>query len=367
MAPVKPIFLLGEAWGANEARVKAGFCGASGIALFRMLVDAGLLTLTSEDQSYINLYYNNGDPSMIDMVWRMHPEFHRSNVFEVHPPDNDLIHLTGPREEGIPGYAKLYKGYIRDEFRPHLERLADELITVDPNIVVALGGSAMWALTGNSAITKLRGTTRVSTMLATGYKLLPTYHPAAVLRQHELRSVTVADLIKAGRESTFPEIRRPRREIWIEPTLEDIETFCDNYITNCDLLSVDIETAGTQITEIGFAPSTTLAIVIPFFDRRKKNRSYWPTTEAEQAVWRIVRRVLEDRTIRKLFQNGLYDIAFLLRAAGIAVRGASEDTMLLHHALQPEMLKGLGFLGSLYCDEGAWKGMRKVATIKRDE
>ena len=70
----------------------------------------------------------------------------------------------------------------------------------------------------------------------------------------------------------------------------------------------------------------------------------------------------------KLFQNGLYDIAFLWRAYGIKVMNASEDTMLLHHALQPEALKGLGFLGSVYTDEGAWKQMReKVATIKRDQ
>jgi len=41
--------------------------------------------------------------------------------------------------------------------------------------------------------------------------------------------------------------------------------------------------------------------------------------------------------------------------------------MLLHHALQPESLKGLGFLGSIYTDESNWKLMRKSTTIKRDE
>jgi hypothetical protein len=47
---------------------------------------------------------------------------------------------------------------------------------------------------------------------------------------------------------------------------------------------------------------------------------------------------------------------------------ATDDTMLLHHSLQPESLKGLGFLGSLYCDEGPWKHMRaKHETIKKDE
>jgi hypothetical protein len=51
----------------------------------------------------------------------------------------------------------------------------------------------------------------------------------------------------------------------------------------------------------------------------------------------------------------------------IKVYGATEDTMLLNHALQPEMLKNLGFLGSIYSDERSWKGMAKHGkTIKRD-
>jgi hypothetical protein len=44
--------------------------------------------------------------------------------------------------------------------------------------------------------------------------------------------------------------------------------------------------------------------------------------------------------------------------------------MLMHHAYQPEMEKGLGFMGSVYTNEGSWKLMRrhrKDETTKRDE
>ena len=41
--------------------------------------------------------------------------------------------------------------------------------------------------------------------------------------------------------------------------------------------------------------------------------------------------------------------------------------MLLHHALQPESPKALGYLGSLYTDEIAWKGMRKQAETTKKE
>jgi len=43
--------------------------------------------------------------------------------------------------------------------------------------------------------------------------------------------------------------------------------------------------------------------------------------------------------------------------------------MLLHHALYPELPKGLGFLGSIYTNEASWKLMRRERsdTVKRDE
>ena len=82
--------------------------------------------------------------------------------------------------------------------------------------------------------------------------------------------------------------------------------------------------------------------------------------------WNLVRSILGDRKIPKLFQNGSYDVSFLLRAYGIKTLNCAEDTMLLSHALQPEGLKGLGYLGSIFSDEGAWKHMRtKDETIKR--
>lgn len=365
---MKPLVLLGEAWGANEAKLGYGFVGASGVELLRMLDDSGIITLSAEDQSFISRYWSLGDPACIDAVWCLHPEVHRTNVFKFHPHANDIASLCGPKAEGVRGYPPLVKSkFLRREFIPHLESLADEITRIDPNLVVALGNTPLWALCGSTGISKVRGTTRLSTHTATGFKVLPTYHPAAVLRQWELRPTTVMDLSKARREAEFPEVRRPKREIWIEPTIEDMEEFYARYILHCKLLAVDIETAGNRVTCIGFSPRHTAALVIPFDDTRRKGRSFWPTIALECSAWSFVRRVLENPNIRKVFQNGLYDIAFLWRSVGIPVYGAEEDTMLLHHALQPEALKGLGYLGSIYSDESAWKTERKVTTIKRDE
>lgn len=335
------IAIVGEAWGEEEAKQRLPFVGYSGRELTKMLGEAGI------DRR----------------------ECFLTNVFNRRPQGNKIEDLCGPKSEAIEGYPGLGQSkYIRKEFTHELQRLGRELEQCNPNVVVALGNTAMWAMLGRTAISRYRGVIDRSTHTYRGVKVLPTYHPAAVCRQWELRPTTIIDLIKARRESAGKELNRPRREIWIEPTLEDIDEFTSRYIQN--FLSVDIETAGDRITCVGLAPNPARAIVIPFRSGRGAGGNYWDSFELERDAWRRVRTLLEDEGIRKVFQNGLYDIAFLYRAVGIEVRSAEDDTMLLHHALQPEALKGLGYLGSIYTDEGAWKQMRtksKWKTIKRDE
>ena len=365
---MRPILILGEARGAEEDRINSSFVGPSGVELLRQLHESGIIRLTSFDRDYIGRYYTQSDPKMIDAVWALHPEVYRTNVFQFHPPGNDLAVLCGPKASALPGYPALVGSkFVARKFEPELDRLRDEISNIDPNLILCLGNTALWALSGKTGIAKIRGTTLHSTHCISDYKLLPTYHPSAILHNWPLRPTAIADLMKAERESHFPEIRRPKREIWIEPSLEDIEAFTQSHILSCRLLSVDIETSGQRVTCIGFAPSPSIALVVPFDDDRAKNGSYWPTPAAERECWDALGAVLSDASIPKLFHNGLYDVAFLYRSVGVRVRGATEDSMLLSHALQPESLKGLGYLGSIFSDEGSWKGIRKTAgTIKRD-
>ena len=364
---MKPILLVGEARGEVEARMDSSFVGPSGAELLRMLNESGIISFTFADRDYLHKYYAQSDPSCIEAIWGLHPEIVRTNVFQIHPPRNDLEYFCGPKAEALPGYPALMKSkFVRAEFEHELDRLANEIMQHNPNLIICLGNTALWALAGRVGITKLRGTTLLSTHTAADFKLLPTYHPSAILRQWDNRPTVIADLMKAKRESLYPEIRRPPREIWIEPSLDDIRNFIRDYVNECKLLSVDIETSGQRITCIGFGSSNARAIVIPFDDERSKDGNYWSSREDEIKCWNIVRQVLENGNIKKLFQNGAFDISFLLRAYGIKVIGACEDTMLLSHALQPESLKGLGYLGSIYSDEGSWKHMRKkVESIKR--
>ena len=132
------------------------------------------------------------------------------------------------------------------------------------------------------------------------------------------------------------------------------------------LLAPDIETLNGQIRCIGFARSKEDVLVVPFI-ARLSGGSYWGEEDHELRAWACVRALLESE-IPKVGQNFLFDLQYLTRV-GIRCRNVRHDTMLLHHTLFPEMQKGLGFLGSVYTNESAWKLLRRRGNeeLKRDE
>ena len=360
------IAFIGEAWGENEAKLQRPLVGSSGVALFEMMHDAGMISLTSTDRDLIRQWWFKRDPIYVALLWERYPQFYTTNVFNLRPDRNDIETLCCPKAEDKLGLPPLRTGkYIRAEYKGHLERLFAELQEVRPIISILLGNTASWAVLRNSGITKIRGTVTNSPY----GKSIPIFHPAAILRDWSLRPVTVLDLAKAKRESAYPEVRRPERVIYTAPSLNDLEWYYEAYLKNAKRIAFDVETSGNQITCIGFSPTPASAIVVPFFDPRGTAGSYWPDSANEVLAWEWVIKVLL-LPCDKTAQNALYDITFLWKSYGFVVKGLSNDTMLLHHALQPESPKGLGYLGSVYTNEASWKLMRsrgKHGTIKRDE
>ena len=332
------IALVGEAWGKDEELIKLPFIGYSGQELTRLLADAEI----------------------------KRSECFLTNVFAFRPLGNDIETLCAKKAEVGPGYAlkPIKPGkYIKPEFLPELERLADEIRTVKPNLVVALGNVACWALLGSSGITALRGAVAESSLIP-GQKVIATYHPAAILRDWPKRPIVVADLLKAAREMEFPEIRRVQREITCAETLDEIDYWIEHYALRATHLAVDIETYRGQIDMIGFASDPEHALNIKFFNTGTHENTWGSVLEEVEAR----KRVLQLLTLpaKKIFQNGLYDLQYLLRE-GFTIKNVAEDTMLLHHAMYPELPKGLGFLGSIYTNETAWKLLNRTKSEKKDE
>lgn len=327
--PVK-IAIVGEAPGEEEELTGIPFIGKAGHELNAMLSEAGII----RNDCYI------------------------TNVFLDRPPGNDLSKWCTSKKEVGKGYsapALMKSKYLRVEHLHERDRLWKELNDLNPNLVIALGNTACWALLDSCGITSLRGVIQKSPHIKA--KVLPTYHPAAVLRQWDLRAIAVCDLMKAAKEAEYPEVKSPHFEIYIEPSLDDVL----NWETQCaesTYLTLDIETipGKGQITCVGIGIDGNKALVIPFVEKKEAG-SYWKTQEEEVLAWKTIKRIC-NLPQPKVLQNGLYDMQWLWKLVGIPLRNATYDTMILHHSMQPELPKGLEFLASVYTNFPSWKQMR---------
>lgn len=371
--PLRPkILFLAEAWGEEEEKLHKPLVGSSGGEFWRML----------------------------SQVWGLPPELHRygpmlfakkreelleregialTNVFNMRPQGNDLAAICQREKTAMPPLVRSPRiGYLRGEFYPHLDRLRRELQEARPDLIVALGATACWALDLHGGIGAIRGA--IAEMSIPGFysqKVLPTYHPAGVLRQAQWRPIVIADFMKAKREGEFPEVRRLSRRLLISPTIGEVEEWIDYALRTATLIGCDLETSGGMIDTVGLSRSATEGMVVQIGPHRHMNgavvmpqrdgisvTSYFSESE-EVHFWKLVKKILESE-IPKVFQNGLFDLQYLLRM-GIRPRALREDTMLLAHSLFPELPKGLGFLGSIYTNEAAWKLMRTGEGSKRDD
>lgn len=275
-----------------------------------------------------------------------------TNLFDEQAPANDIAPWI---KEGGERLAR------------NLARLEAELRKAGANVVVPMGSPVLWAFTGVDVISKARGAVCRATRIVPGTKLLPSFHPAHVLREWSMFPTTAADFVKADAEAARgPKLFPPRVELWLEPTLADLDYFRDKFLRSANPIAVDIETsvARRQITCVGFGADDQRAICVPFCDERKPSGSYWSTLDQELAAWRWVREVC-NLPARKLLQNGTYDAYWLWTVMGIPLRNYSEDTRLLHHALYPELPKDLAFMGACYTNQGPWKLMNHHSDDKR--
>lgn len=404
------LLLVGEAWGSEEERrsLKTGrpspFVGKSGWFLRTSLAAAGILP-----QPFSSYY-----PGVLGMEKEWDEAraqgVYVTNVFQQRPSpgSNDIEGMLVDKRKADPADLAPNRSPLRPGMAlpcsaaHHLDRLNAEVKRLQPNLIVLLGATALWAFLDTTAISKARGAINFVSPLP---KILPTYHPAAIFRRWHLRPAFLADLLKAQREMQDATFSRIDRTIWYEPeTVQELWDWWAEHSPSASLLSVDIETeAHRWISEVGIAVDETKCLHVPILlkiragypmlidgtvtglERKelisrasanipKGNKhqliSYWETTAEEVQVWNFLKFVLEQpgrlNPIPMLGQNFLYDIQYLLRAApvpgGIRVRGFQHDTMLAHHALYPGMEKSLGFMASIYCNEPGWKDLRKKPT-----
>ena len=338
------IAILGEAPGSEESEALRPFVGTSGRELRSQLRTIG-----------VNL-----------------DDCYRTNVFS-RMPDNSNIALYGTSSPSAEARAlgALTSNpitYLDSRHFPELDRLRTELLQCRPNIIIALGNTATWALGLGTGVNNLRGAVHTTHFLGYPVKVLPTFHPAAVLRQWDTRVIALADLEKAHVESRSPDFNYDNTELWLSPTLDDLHEFGRLYMQGSPICATDVETKRGQITCVSFSPRNDYSLTVPFWIEGE-NPNYWGTVKDEAAALQWCARWIEDSSIQKVLQNGLYDIQYFIRY-GMRPRNFTADTMLAHHSLYSEMRKGLGFLGSVYTNTQNWKSMRTFSleeNLKRDD
>lgn len=153
--------IVGEAPGAEEVRRGHPFVGASGRLLDENLQRVGI----ERRRCFVG------------------------NVFRLQPPGNKVGHFfssrTRARKIGVEVVEKLgplgTSDYLLKEYAGEIDHLASVLQGLAPRVILALGRTPMWALTGESAITKLRGQP-LPCRLVPGAQVVATFHPSYILR-----------------------------------------------------------------------------------------------------------------------------------------------------------------------------------------
>src|SRR6185437_6664303 len=191
--------------------------------------------------------------------------------------------------------------------KAHL-RIKDKIQRFKGSVVVPLGASALEASTDKKGIMKWRG----SVLPVAGKWLVPSIHPAAMLRSPALLKTALYDwerirgIVENGWQAFEYELVCT---VWNDARLVGLR--------DAKVLACDIETVR----------GSSKVLCISFCADGRTSYS----VDCRKGIPPIVRELLESR-IPKIFQNGLFD-TYILRCNGIKVRRFIFDTCLMFHAL----------------------------------
>jgi DNA polymerase I-like protein with 3'-5' exonuclease and polymerase domains/uracil-DNA glycosylase len=338
--PVAKIFLVGECWGYNEQRLGEAFVGPAGEELNRMLHEVGI----TRSECFL------------------------SNVVNALPPSGNIDSWIAKKKADIKPHYQQFRGkWVDPVVVQGFWQLLREIELVKPNIIIAFGTAALWALTGAVGVLKWRGSqlmtdyagaTMPPDVVPVQRKLIPVIHPAAILREWSARKMALIDLKRAARERETKEYSNvPEWRFIVRPTFEEAVGVLDQLLARLGLqptwLDFDLETRAGHIACAGLSWSLTEAICIPLMCVEDRT-GYFSETEEADLVWRLY-QVLTHPNARVRGQNLLYDAQYTYRHWCFVPRVA-QDTMISHHSMWCGLRKSLDFQASMYCDHYVyWK------------
>ena len=295
-------------------------------------------------------------------------ECYITNVVKYRPPNNKIkdINLIGVSLEEC------------------ILQLKHELEILKPNIIIALGEIALNALTGKKGIGKYRGYILESNFAA--FKVLATYHPAALLYQERAskanvgddnthattiggETLVIADLIKAEKESYSNTFTRIPRKLEIIRSDYELYKFLNSY-PNKKEVSIDIETSHSIPTCIALAFSPHHSISIPLLGLGGVDGGIHLSQAEYISIYKTLSEFLNRPDIRFIGQNFKFDHEKLQspsKILGYSKDKLAADTSLMMGVAYSEFPKNLSFMTSLFTNEPFYKDEGKEFNPKKDK
>lgn len=259
---------------------------------------------------------------------------------------------ANPKGKKIPFHIRAKNAGI--DIDQQISDLRNEINEIRPNVILALGGDALWSLTGKNKIANWRG----SILPGMGHKVIATYHPAHLLYMggeisgYWQRQVMVFDFLRALAQSSFPEIRRPARSLNVCRNSAQLYDFLQRH-KGMNRPAVDIEARGFCMPVcIGLAFTKHEGLTVPLWNQfGKEEISTIPDNDLVNC-WILLAKLLAESDVRG--SNFNYDRDKIKRL-GFIVRSLFSDTMLKSFAINPELPKNLAFNTSIYTEEPYYK------------
>jgi len=333
------IVIVGESWGYDEHLSKLPFVGTAGNELTKILSDAGI----SRADCFL------------------------TSVVSIRPPGNELYNFfDGPTAtRGL---------YPNTSVLSELSRVYGQINNHPRTLIIAVGNYALWALSnccGTYAVPQTDGLRAPNGIMSwrgsmihteesvTGFPpipLLPIISPTAILRQWDLRYITVHDLKSRVPMALSENWTNANPPIFLAPpSFSQCISRLDHWLRSLNQgplrLAADIETYRGYMSCIGFADSPNFGMSIPFVKKVNEPthslESWWTPAEESQITLRL-RRIFLHPNLSLEGQNFLYDAQYIHNELGVAPY-ADFDSMYAWHVCFPGTPKALDYLSSLFC------------------
>lgn len=295
------------------------------------------------------------------------------NAFKTAGIDRSQVYLTNILKRRAPGGDWNRITETGTTISKAKAELYEEINTVKPNCILAIGGRALSILTDKDKITLWRGSILSD---KTGvWKVISTLAPSNFLRakdgektvlKYQWRYVFENDVRRAVEQSKFSELRLPNRSLEICRSANQLYQFISRNVgKGCP--SVDIEASCCVPTCCSLSFTSSEAISIPLWNRIGGPNGFEISqiTDSDLAyIWRDLNDVL--RSYNVTGQNFKFDQDKMYRL-GFRFKGLHCDTMLLGHTINPEYpsLK-LEFFTSIFTEEPYYKDEGKEYNPKKD-